>query len=216
MKELAKKRWFVFLLGILLAILVLLGIGVVLYCNGYRITYPQQFETSWDAVSGFAAWIGVGVSILSAAASVAAIWFAVRVADKQNKIALFEKRYELYDIAISCRLFAAMLERKKDIDKAFLAAFYKIPADTQKADVSLVRERSSLIALKVVQFSFLFKDQKILTYMRKVMNLMMEILTGYLNGKETLEDKTQDFLTLIKDAQFAEILKTMEKELNLK
>ena len=50
MKELAKKRWFVFLLGILLAILVLLGIGVVLYCNGYRITYPQQFETSWDAV----------------------------------------------------------------------------------------------------------------------------------------------------------------------
>ena len=48
------------------------------------------------------------------------------------------------------------------------------------------------------------------------MNLMMEILTGYLNGKETLEDKTQDFLTLIKDAQFAEILKTMEKELNLK
>ena len=109
-----------------------------------------------------------------------------------------------------------MLELKKDTDKAFFAAFYKIPADTQKVDASLVRERSSLIALKVVQFSFLFKDQKILTYMRKVMNLMMEILTGYLNGKETLEDKTQDFLTLIKDAQFAEILKTMEKELNLK
>ena len=216
MKDLIRNRWFVFLLGILIATVVLLGIGVILYCNGYRITYPQQFETSWDAVSGFAAWFGVVVSVVSAAASFFAIWFAVRVADKQNKITLFEKRYELYDIAISCRLFAAMLELKKDTDKAFLAAFYKIPADTQKVDASLVRERSSLIALKVVQFSFLFKDQKILTYMRKVMNLMMEILTGYLNGKETLEDKTQDFLTLIKDAQFAEILKTMEKELNLK
>ena len=98
MKELTKKTWFVFLLGILIAVVVLLGIGVILYCNGYRIIYPQQFETSWDAVSGFAAWFGVVVSVVSAAASFFAIWFAVRVADKQNKIALFEKRYNFYFI----------------------------------------------------------------------------------------------------------------------
>ena len=96
MKELTKKRWFVFLLGIVVAVIALLIFGLILYCNGYRIVYPEQFETSWDAVSGFAAWFGVGVSILSAAASFFAIWFAVRVADQQNQIALFEKRYECW------------------------------------------------------------------------------------------------------------------------
>lgn len=96
MKELTKKRWFVFLLGILIAVVALLGIGFILYCNGYRIVYPEQFETSWDAVSGFAAWFGVIVSVVSAAASFFAIWFAVRVADQQNKIALFEKRYQCW------------------------------------------------------------------------------------------------------------------------
>lgn len=96
MKELTKKRWFVFLLGILIAVVALLGIGFILYCNGYRIVYPEQFETSWDAVSGFAAWFGVIVSVVSAAASFFAIWFAVRVADQQNKIALFEKRYKCW------------------------------------------------------------------------------------------------------------------------
>ena len=102
MKDLIRNRWFVFLLGILIATVVLLGIGVILYGNGYRITYPQQFETSWDAVSGFAAWAGILVSIASAAASFFAIWFAVRVADKQNKIALFESRYKVFDVFVSC------------------------------------------------------------------------------------------------------------------
>ena len=68
MKDLIRKRWFVFLLGILVAVVALLIFGLILYCNGYRIVYPEQFETSWDAVSGFAAWFGVGVSIVSAVA----------------------------------------------------------------------------------------------------------------------------------------------------
>lgn len=215
MKDLAKKRWFVFVLGILFTVIALLTFGLILYCNGYRIVYPEQFETSWDAVSGFAAWFGVGASIISAVASFFAIWFAVRVADKQNKIALFEKRYELYDIAISCRLFAAMLKRKKDMDKAFLAAFCKMPAGKQEADSSLVREKSSLIVLKVAQFSFLLKDQRVLAYMKDVLHLMMHILTKYMNEKEISEEETRKFLKLVTDKQFAEILDIMQKELNL-
>lgn len=100
MKDLIRKRWFVFLLGILIAVVVLLGIGVILYCNGYRITYPQQFETSWDAVSGFAAWAGVAVSLISVGTSFVAVWAAIqipkKIAKKQDAIALFDMRYELY------------------------------------------------------------------------------------------------------------------------
>lgn len=215
MKQLIKKRWFVFLLGILLAIVVLLGIGVILYCNGYRITYPQQFETSWDAVSGFAAWFGVGVSILSAAASVAAIWFAVQVADKQNKIELFEKRYEIYNIAIGCQIFAKMLSNKSDVIKSFLAAFCRIPTDAQEKDATFVREQAALITLKTIQVAFLFKNRTILLYMKKVDEAIADLVTGQLNGKENLEEKKQEVIKLVNDKQFTQILNEMQRELNL-
>ena len=72
MKQLIKKRWFVFLLGILIAVIAFLIFGIVLYCNGYRIIYPEQFETSWDAVSGFAAWFEVVTSTISTGAALSA------------------------------------------------------------------------------------------------------------------------------------------------
>lgn len=127
MKELIKKRWFVFLLGILIAVVALLGIGFILYCNGYRIVYPEQFETSWNAVSGFAAWFGVVVSAVSAAASFFAIWFAVRVADKQNKIALFEKRYNCYLVVQNLLLCGKRLRKAtyNDTTYAILELYLK-------------------------------------------------------------------------------------------
>ena len=129
MKDLIRKRWFVFLFGIVVAVVGLLLFGLILYCIGYRIVYPRQFETSWDAVSGFAAWFGVGVSILSASASFFAIWFAVRVADKQNKIALFEKRYNCYLIIYNLLLCSDSLKKSnsnREVYKSLAYYFGKI------------------------------------------------------------------------------------------
>lgn len=99
MKQLIKKRWFVFLLGILIAVIVFLIFGIVLYCNGYRIIYPEQFETSWDAVSGFAAWFEVVTSTISTGAALAAVWAAIQIpkeiARQQNKISLINYRLEI-------------------------------------------------------------------------------------------------------------------------
>ena len=77
-------------------IAVVTGIIIViigLYIAGFRITYNPNLITDWDAVSGCAAWAGV-------IASVVAIWYAIQVpkkiADRQDKIALFEKRIDIY------------------------------------------------------------------------------------------------------------------------
>lgn len=69
---------------------------------GWRITYAPELGNNWDAVSGVAAWVGIVVSTLSAVASFMAIWYAIRVADKQNQIALFEKRYECFQCFEEC------------------------------------------------------------------------------------------------------------------
>ena len=113
-------------------IIVILGLFLipigVLFVLGFRITYAPELENSWNAVSGVAAWFGVAVSIIGVVASFMAVWYAVRVADKQNRIALFEKRYELYNIIMSCRVFARMLETtttRADIKVYFLTVFCK-------------------------------------------------------------------------------------------
>lgn len=86
MKKLLKKPlfWFVSVEIIIVIILVFLG---------FKITYNPDLDNNWDAVSACAAWAGVVVSGI-------AIYFAkevsIRIAESENNIATFEKRYQLY------------------------------------------------------------------------------------------------------------------------
>lgn len=97
-KQFKKTRWFP-----LTVALLIIGLGIVFaFLLGFRITYAPALENSWNAISGVAAWVGIVVSILSATASFMAVWYAIRVADKQNQIALFEKRYECFQLFEQC------------------------------------------------------------------------------------------------------------------
>lgn len=76
-------------------IVIFLGVLILfLYSCGFRITYSPTLENSWDAISAFASWF-------SAIASIVAIFIAIRIpkkiAEQQNAIALFDKRYKAYD-----------------------------------------------------------------------------------------------------------------------
>lgn len=88
MKE--KKKYIAIAVLFLTAILGLIG---CLYALGFRITYAPKLENSWTAVSACAAWAG---AIATTAAVFTAIWIPKRIADRQDKIALFEKRFECY------------------------------------------------------------------------------------------------------------------------
>lgn len=105
MKKFIKGRWFpLAVTGVCVLALVL-----VLFCLGFRITYAPKLENSWDAVSAVAAWVGIFSSFI-------AIWFAIQVpkkiAEQQNKIALFEKRHDAYSSFLSLEVFAKSLDRE--------------------------------------------------------------------------------------------------------
>ena len=76
-------------------VICLIAIG--LYLFGFRITYNPELDNNWDAVSACAAWAAVFVAGIG---SVISVYFAIQVpkkiAEEQNKIALFEKRYEFF------------------------------------------------------------------------------------------------------------------------
>lgn len=89
LNQFKETRWFP-----LVVALVIIGAGIIVaFLLGLRITYAPELENSWDAISAVASWASV-------AASFFAVWAAIqipkKIAKKQDAIALFEKRYELY------------------------------------------------------------------------------------------------------------------------
>lgn len=88
MKKFIKGRWFPLTIVIVGEAVLL----VFLYCNSFRITYAPDLENSWDAVSAFATWFGVAMSFV---AIMVAIRIPKEIANRQDKIALFEKRMEI-------------------------------------------------------------------------------------------------------------------------
>lgn len=112
MRHFIKKKWFPLIIGVMILLLV----GVIMALLGFRITYAPKLETSWDAVSAVAAWVGVLVAIMSTVASFLAIWFAIqipkKIADRQDKIALFEKRYECFQTFEKCHILYVNLKEK--------------------------------------------------------------------------------------------------------
>lgn len=110
MKKFIKKRWF----PLVVVIIGILVIGLILFLCGFRITYAPELDNSWEAVSAVASWVSVIMSFL---AVMAAVWIPKRIADRQDKIALFEKRYELYYVLCKlCRSCDNLLQSYKQLD----------------------------------------------------------------------------------------------------
>ena len=87
----------------------------VLFVLGFRITYAPELENSWNAISAMASWVGT-------IGTVSAIFAAIWVANRQNKIALFEKRYENYIIIqklLACALQLEDINTNKGVQVAF-------------------------------------------------------------------------------------------------
>ena len=98
MKSFWKKHW-KWIVPTLVAATALI-VALSLYFLGFRITYDPTIITNWDAVSGCASWVGVVVSVAAVVASIVAIFYAIRVpkeiANRQDQIAIFEKRLTCY------------------------------------------------------------------------------------------------------------------------
>lgn len=83
-------------------------VGAILIACGFKFTYAPELENSWGAISAFAAWASV---IASSIAIFVAIRIPKQISDQQNKIALFEKRYEAYHQIEMLHEFCSEIEK---------------------------------------------------------------------------------------------------------
>ena len=111
MKNFIKGRWF----PLAVAVSAVLVIALFLFFCGFRITYAPELESSWDAISSVAAWAGVFASVF---AIIFAICVPKRIADRQDRIALFEKRYDAYSSLLTLQMFSDAMDKDYFKDNA--------------------------------------------------------------------------------------------------
>lgn len=108
MKKIIKNRWFPLIAAVAILLLAA-GVVFTMLLHGWRLTYAPDLETDWDAVSAVAAWGGVITSFW-------AICFAILVpktiANRQDSISLFEKRFACY---IEMQKFIASAVQMKNL-----------------------------------------------------------------------------------------------------
>lgn len=127
-----KGRWF----PLIVAIGIIAVVAFVMELFGWRFTYAPKLENDWDAISAVATWTGTIVAVVSVIASFLAVWFAIQVpkkiAEEQNRIALFEKRHDAYSALLTLEVFAKSLDKKifqdgaKDENGNIVSTEYKV------------------------------------------------------------------------------------------
>lgn len=216
MREFIKGRWF----PLAAAISFLLGTIFVMSLFGWRFTYAPELENSWDAISGVAAWASVSVGIVSVVVSFLAIWFAIQVpkqiAKQQDKIALFEKRYQLYMILATWKYLAEQIVSSASNNNEARVIFSVIYEYTDVANkVSMPQEKIiatyRYIVNQISQVYYLFPVSfDIHPKLLSLVNLTSEILLG--NNFTDLQNQLNDVLN---SKDITTLFDIMENELNI-
>ena len=202
LKQFIKSRWFP-----LVAVSVVLLIVVVAgFFFGFRITYAPELENSWNAISAMASWVGT-------IGTVSAIFAAIWVANRQNKIALFEKRYENYIIIqklLACALQLEDINTNKGVQVAF-RIYLDAPQNIHKNKsvyemiVELLQMQSILLS---GEFLFLNYNAELA---KKIVAVGIELLrrTASHNVENSEKPLLQDTMELKKE--YIDLCETFEK-----
>ena len=202
MKKFVKSRWF----SLAVAAVVLLVIVVAGFFFGFRITYAPELENSWNAISAMASWVGT-------IGTVSAIFAAIWVANRQNKIALFEKRYENYIIIqklLACALQLEDINTNKGVQVAF-RIYLDAPQNIHK-NKSVYEMIVELLQMQSILLSgeFLFLNYNA-QWAKKIVAVGIELLrrTASHNVENSEKPLLQDTMELKKE--YIDLCETFEK-----
>lgn len=218
-----KSKGFLCFVVVLCLGLVFLFLMFLMYQMGFRITYPSDLENSWNAISATASWMSVIVSVLGVIASFCAVWYAIQISDKQNKIALFEKRYSVYKTFSDCQDFSNHLmytstnsvKYTMHVKKCFCSVFFNIKKDGAAFTDEEILIKGTEINQKLTESKFLYSPQ-IYDYIidiGKSIGLVVAAIVS--NDIQASKSFTKQYCKKVGSSEFDVILNKMEQELNL-
>lgn len=158
------------------------------YLCGFRITYAPELENSWVTISDVASWVGILISIASVVASFAAVWAAIqipqKIAERQNKIALFEQRLEFYNEFQKHTNLASYTKIHKNPDAIipYFKYIFEIPSDLDLKNYSFDYFQKNLNILH--RFPFVFKGVDSLE-ITEICSLFSSLTTFFVYAEKT-------------------------------
>lgn len=149
-----------------------------------------------------------------------AILYAVHVADKQNQITLFEKRYELFEIVMNSQVFSDTLKKAKtdlDVRMIFFVVFcYNSIEDNNAPGNAVVSAKHIVIIQKLKQIPFLYENVEELDGLQELISTLSDLMTNYGNNKPDFQEKLQKFSDYINSIHYKKLVDAMQKELILR
>ena len=148
----------------------------------------------WDYILFGANVISV---IISAFALFAAIRVPKKIAENQNKIALFEKRYECFQFFEKCYLFGKALknnENRNDMKKDCLILF---DINVESIDLETLSKKLHHFEYMLHQMEFLFpglKEESVNSLFKALYSAVISIFTN-----ENIEESVSNYIANIND-----------------
>jgi len=159
-------------------------VAIILWHYGFKITYAPNLENNWDALSACASCVGV---ISSFIAIIVAIQIPEKIADRQNKIALFEKRFVFYKTFCKCISFGESLDQITTREEALRLFFIllsnnPIEMNEKSFDTTLTAvqiETVDIINQGLFLFPFITTD-----IIEKLLNDLLDVLSPRNSSEE--------------------------------
>lgn len=178
-------------------IIIFITLCIIIFALlGFRITYNPDLNICWEAISAIASCAAVVTSMV-------AIYFAIqipiKVADEQNKISLFEKRYAVYIQLEKCVIYGDILKFNlgnigpKTIDFLFLKTFLDDTIGLKDIAQDRIDKLFYDVWNKIKQSEFLFdkkSSDEIVTLSKALFDLM-----AALDRENNVEEKAEIYAT---------------------
>lgn len=197
LKQFIKSRWFpLAVAGVILLVIVVAG-----FFFGFRITYAPELENSWEAISAVASWVGV---VVSAVAVWAAVQIPEKIAKQQEKVELYTKRLEFYDILDACIRFSHVSERLSDPIKingnfVYIFSYGEFRPNEMIEEINkYAKPLYKQVALSLRAGEFLF-DSEAKEYIRDIIDTLPKFLSA--KNESEIRDSFQKYKEAVNKAQ---------------
>lgn len=159
-------------------------------------------------VAGFVAWKQIEISKNQA-----------EISEQQTQIALFDKRFELYNILNSCTTspeIIKLVKNDEDILKYMFIVFAQRSEVTDEFDNENARVHLANCSMKLLQSGFLF-SKEITSYIVDIASalLLLAYADVKADGQERFNEKKQGYFESIKEFENIGGLERIRSEMNM-
>lgn len=195
--------------------IVVLAICILGAFTGWKITYNPKLENSWNAIAAIGGWVSAIISGI-------AIWFAVaipkRIADEQNKISLFEKRFVCYLTLLKYLSFSKSIRSansSSQLKTTFLFTFTQMDENFKPTDIVLMVKKDENVLMSGL---FLFPSYCEGKMIREILEGLLSVASLISSTKSSFSPQQKDKINFFCDIcdKFENLyMESIRKELNI-